>query len=353
MGDPFFDLALLGTGRSRSMSPENRTGEAGGGARAVEGTGRLAARDLGQGWKVSPSIVIKPDNHAVLADIAGSGVVQHFWITTHPRFWRSLILEIFWDDERSPSVRVPLGDFFCHGWSEPSLLPSLMVAVNPRGGFNCYWPMPFRNHARFVLSNVGSDEAVVYYQLDYCEDQIPSDAAYFHAQWRRSHPLPAKTNHVIVDHVQGRGHYVGTYLAWQSNHTGWWGEGEVKFYLDGDRDFPTICGTGTEDYFGGAWNFEQPPGQYQAFSAPFSGLHQVIRPDGLYASQTRFGMYRWHLADRIHFQENLKVTIQALGWRQDGRYLPLQDDIASVAFWYQTEPHQPWDEICREALDNT
>ena len=116
------------------------------------------------------------------------------------------------------------------------------------------------------------------------------------------------------------------------NNTGWWGEGEIKFYMDGDRKYPTICGTGTEDYFCGSYNFENPQThQYQTFTTPYSGLCQVIRPDGIYASQTRFGLYRWHIADPVYFAEELRITIQALGWRSGGRYLPLQDDIASVA----------------------
>src|SRR2546426_4727074 len=166
--------------------------------------------------------------------------------------------------------------------------------------------------------------------------------AYFHAQWRRSNPLGYMHVHTLLDNVRGQGHYVGTYLAWQAKSNGWWGEGEMKFYLDGDRDFPTICGTGTEDYFGGAWNFEHPKGEYQMYSTLFLGLPQVIRPDGLYQSQQRFGMYRWHIMDPIRFEEDLRVTIQALGWRSGGRYLPLQDDIASTAFWYQSEPHTPY-----------
>src|SRR3712207_5505094 len=139
--------------------------------------------------------------------------------------------------------------------------------------------------------------------------------------------------HTLLDGIQGSGHYVGTYLAWGVNNNGWWGEGEIKFYLDGDDAYPTICGTGTEDYFGGAWNFDVPGQGYTTFSTPFLGLNQVIQPDGLYRSQQRFGMYRWHIMDPIRFQQDLWVTIQALGWRRaledTGRYLPLQDDIAS------------------------
>ncbi|MBN1221322.1 MAG: DUF2961 domain-containing protein [Anaerolineae bacterium] len=155
--------------------------------------------------------------------------------------------------------------------------------------------------------------------------------------------------HMLLDGVQGQGHYVGTYLAWGVNNNGWWGEGEIKFYLDGDADWPPICGTGTEDYFGGAWGFEHPRGEYGIFSAPFSGLPQVINPDGLYQSQQRFGMYRWHVLDPIRFRQELRVTIQALGWQSKlaGQpcYLPLQDDIASTAFWYQTEPHTPFPQL--------
>ena len=161
-------------------------------------------------------------------------------------------------------------------------------------------------------------------------------------QWRRDNPLPSKSVHTLLEGVQGQGHYVGTYLAWGVHNSGWWGEGEIKFYLDGDGDWPTICGTGTEDYFGGAWGFEHPKGEYGQFSTPFLGLPQIIKPDGLYMSQQRFGLYRWHVMDPIRFQSDLRVTIQALGWRSGGRYLPLQDDIASVVYWYQTLPSAPF-----------
>jgi hypothetical protein len=186
----------------------------------------------------------------------------------------------------------------------------------------------------------------LFYQVNYTLTDVPADCAYFHDQFRRVNPLPYKEVVTIIDGVRGRGHYVGTYLAWGVNNSGWWGEGEFIFYLDGDADWPTLCGTGTEDYFGGAWGFEFPPGQYGTFSTAFLGMPQVIRPDGLYASQQRFGLYRWHVQDPIRFQQDLRVTIQDLGWRSPlegrGRYLPRQDDIASTAFWYQAEPHAPF-----------
>lgn len=333
------NLWRLSPAKTRSISAENFTGEKGKGGMAAEGTGASCARDLGQGWKVSPSIQIPAKSTFTLADITGPGAIQHIWMTG--RISRSLVLRFYWDDEAEPSVEVPYGDFFCNGWGDVALVRSLPIAVNPNGGLNSYWVMPFRKSARLTIENLGNEPAVLYYQITYTLTDVPADAAYFHAQWRRSNPLPYKEVHTLLDGVKGAGHYVGTYMAWGVNNNGWWGEGEIKIYLDGDREFPTICGTGTEDYFGGAWNFEFPKGEYGVFTAPYSGLCQVIKPDGLYRSQQRFGMYRWHVMDPIRFTEELRVTMQALGWRSEGRYLPLQDDIASTAFWYQTEPHAP------------
>ncbi len=351
MGMGLGNLAQLSRAKSRSITAENFTGEKGRGGMATDGTNAVYARDLGQGWKVSPSVHLAAETTFTLANIEGPGAIQHIWMTALPKHWRQLILRFYWDGEETPSVEVPFGDFFCNGWGERCNVNSLPVAVNPAGGMNAYWPMPFRKAARVTVENLSKEVVWLYFQIDYTLTDIPADAAYFHAQWRRSNPLPSKTVHTILDGVAGHGHYVGTYLAWGSNSNGWWGEGEVKFYLDGDGDFPTICGTGTEDYFGGAWNFEQPQGQYGTYSTPFLGLPQVIRPDGLYRSQQRFGMYRWHVLDPIRFEQDLCVTVQALGWRSDGRYLPLRDDIASVAFWYQAEPHAPfpalpgWDDL--------
>ncbi len=346
-------LSRLSHAQTRSISAENFTGEKGKGGMATDGTGAQAARDLGQGWKVSPCIHLASRQMVTLADIEGPGAIQHMWITVAPRWWRSLILRCYWDDEPQPSVEVPLGDFFCNGWCVRCNVSSLAVAVNPAGGFNSYWEMPFRRRARLTIENLTEEEIKgFFYQITYTLTDVPDDVAYLHAQWRRSNPLPYKTVHIILDGVQGWGHYVGTYLAWGVHNNGWWGEGEIKFYLDGDDEFPTICGTGTEDYFGGAWNFEHPAGQYGVFCSPYSGLPQVILPDGLYQSQQRFGMYRWHIMDPIRFERDLRVTIQALGWRSGGRYLPLQDDIASTAFWYQTEPHAPFPPLPdRDALE--
>lgn len=344
------NIHLLSTAKTRSISAENFTGEKGKAGMATEGTGAVAARDLGRGWKVSPSINIEPRQLVTLAEIEGPGVIQHIWNTVHPQWWRRLVLRIYWDGEETPSVETPLGDFFCNGWCQRCNVSSLPIAVNPAGGFNSYWPMPFRKSARVTLENLGDDPINGYYfQITYALTEVPQDSAYLHAQWRRNNPLPYGEVHTLLEGVRGRGHYVGTYMAWGVNNNGWWGEGEIKFYMDGDDEFPTIAGTGTEDYFGGAWNFEHPKGEYGVFSTPFLGVPQVLRPDGLYQAQQRFGMYRWHVMDPIRFEEDLRVTIQALGWRSSmegrRRYLPLQDDISSVAYWYQSEPHAPFPQL--------
>jgi hypothetical protein len=211
--------------------------------------------------------------------------------------------------------------------------------VNPGSAFNCYWEMPFKKHCCITMENIDTEAMTLFYQVNYTLTEVPADCGYFHASFGRVNPLPYKEVYTILDGVQGRGHYVGTYLAWGVNNNGWWGEGEVKFYLDGDK-WPTICGTGLEDYFCGSYNFDVN-GKYIPFSTPYSGLAQVITPDGTYNSQQRFGMYRWHIADPVRFETDLKVTVQALGWRSGQKYLPLQDDIASVAYWYQTLPGKP------------
>jgi hypothetical protein len=341
-------IPLLTRAKTRSISAENPRGEKGGGARATtDGISWSCAKDLGPGWKCNPAVWIKAGMQFTMAEIEGPGIIQHIWLTTDPMNWRKLVLRFYWDDEPTPSIEVPLGDFFCMGWNQKSNVVSLPICVNPSSGLNSYWPMPFRKSARMTVENTTNDElGALYYQIDYSLEPVPADAGYLHAQFRRSNPVRYKDVHTILDGLRGHGHYAGVYLAWQANSNGWWGEGEVKFYMDGDTDYPTICGTGTEDYFGGAWNFEQPAGTYQTFTTPFMGFHQHVSGDGQTKAGRRFGMYRWHIMDPVRFEENLRVTIQALGWREPrekrGRYLALQDDLASTAFWYQAEPHAPF-----------
>jgi hypothetical protein len=334
------NLSVLSGAKSRSISPENFRGEKSKGAMCglEEGSARNAARELGKGWKVNPFIVIKPNETFEIANIEGSGAIQHIWMTPTGK-WRNTIIRFYWDGETRPSVECPVGDFFCSGWQCYTQISSLAVCVNPGSAFNCYWSMPFRKNCRITLENRSDENITYFYQIDYTLAPVPDECAYFHAQFRRINPLPYKSVYTILDGIRGKGQYIGTYLAWGVNNNGWWGEGEIKFFMDGDNEYPTICGTGTEDYFCGSYDFEDPytHDRYVSFSTPYTGFHEIRRNE-LYQCQKRFGMYRWHITDPVRFDSDLKVTIQALGWREGGRYLPLQDDIASVAYWYQTLP---------------
>lgn len=361
LGMTLGNLSRLSNAKSRSISPENFTGEPGKGGMATEGTGAMPGRDLGQGWKISPSIEIEPKQSFTLADIKTGGAIQQIWMTTLGVKRRDLILRMYWDDQEHPSVEVPVGDFFCNGLGDFAQVSSLPVCVNPGLAFNCFWEMPYRKNARITLENRDPlQKVIVYYQINYAETEVPADCAYFHAQFRRTNPVPFKGLHTLLDNVEGKGQYVGTYMTWGVNNNGWWGEGEIKFYMDEDTDFPTICGTGTEDYFLGSFNYDVgvavpgKPNAYSEYTTPYAGVPEIHRPDGVYKSQHRFGMYRWHIPDPIRFESKLKVDIQALGWRdfhnwggdvEQRRYLPLQDDISSVSFWYQTLPSKPFPEL--------
>jgi len=348
------NLYRMSNAKTRSISPENFTGEKGKAGMArledkdIPNTANAsnAARDLGQGWKVNPFIRIKPGETFTIADISGSGAIQHIWMTPNGN-WHSSIIRIYWDNENEPSVECPVGMFFANGWNVYSPISSLAVCVNPGSAFNCYWVMPFRQRCRITMENVNDNDPMsLYYQVDYTLTEVPADAAYFHAQYNRSNP-DVPSVHTIVDGVKGKGQYVGVYLAWGVNNNGWWGEGEIKFYIDGDTNFPTICGTGTEDYFCGSYDFDTrkknaagvEETSYTEFCTPYSGMPQVIRGDGHYNVMQRFGLYRWHIADPVRFEKDLRITIQDLGWRNGGRYLPQHSDISSTCYWYQTDPH--------------
>lgn len=317
-----------------SVSPENLTGEKGKGGMAVIGSASHAARELGQGWKVNPYLVSQPGETKILADVKGQGAIKHFWITDSAKAGRLLILRIYFDGHENPAVEAPLSDFFCNAdYTEYRQLSSLAICFNPNRGMNCYFEMPYFKSFRVEIENTGTAPCHIYYQIDCEEKVLTPETLYFHAQFRRINPLPYLQPYTILDNIKGNGHYVGTYMHWGVKSNGWWGEGEIKFYIDNDTEFPTICGTGTEDYFCGAYDFEVN-GDYIEFSTPYSGMQKVCHTDETYRSQRYFDMFRWHVVDPVYFKENLRITIQALGWRSEGRYLVLQDDISSVAYWY-------------------
>ena len=335
--------------KSRSISPENFTGEKGkGGMAIIDENANPRSRKLGQGWKVSPKINIKAGETFTLAEINNSGVINHIWMTPSGDA-RLMILRFYWDDEAEPSVEVPLGDFFAAGWGmmDGPFINSIPVAVNPGSGFNCFWQMPFRKKCKITVENRNSSGAGLYYQIDYTLEEVAEETQYFHAQFRRVNKLPYKEVFTIVDNIKGKGNYVGTYLAHGARQEGWWGEGEIKFYMDGDQEFPTICGTGEEDYFLGSYGYNEKEIDGKLYYTDFSGLYagfHVIKDKTIEDFIDVFGQYRWHIQDPIHFETDLKITIQSLAWREE-TYLPLEDDLASVAYWYQSEPHNPFPEL--------
>jgi hypothetical protein len=334
------NLWRLSDAKSRSISPENFGGARGKGGTATEGTGADGARDLGVGWKVSPSVRVAPGETFTAADIEGAGAIEHIWMTLAGD-WRLGILRIYWDDQEVPSVECPVGAFFACGWGEYAQVSSIPICVNPGSAFNSYWEMPFRKRCRITVTNISPDPMTLYYQVDYTLTDVPDDAAHFHAQFRRVNGVPFGEVYTILDGVKGAGQFVGTYMMMSPTNSAWWGEGEVKIYLDDDSAFPTICGTGTEDYFCGSYDFvDKRTGEQREFTTPYSGLPQIIRPDGKYETETRFGMYRFHITDPIRFSKKIRVTAQDLGWTNDRRYLPRRDDISTVAYWYQTLPTQ-------------
>ena len=327
------NIYLKRNAESRSLSAENPTGEKGRGA-MVDPNDEGPARELGLGWKVRPCLTLKAGETIALMDHDGPGIIRHMWFTFNEAFYRDIIIRVYWDEQEAPSVEAPLGDFLCNSWASRQNILALPINVNPSGGMNSYFPMPFKKHARITVENASLHElGGFFYTINYTLEELPKETLYFHASWRRCNPLEYGKEYVILDGVKGQGQYVGTFMAWQQNNAGWWGEGEIKMFIDGDKGFPSICGTGTEDYFGGAWCFGED------FSAPYLGFRQVVKKSGEVGA--RMTLYRFHIQDPVFFGSNLKVTMQALGWRSEGRFLPLQDDISSVAYWYQTLPHAP------------
>jgi hypothetical protein len=324
---------------TRSITAENPEG--------AVGAGGQAASNLGPGRKGRPCISIQPDETVTIGDIDDPGEIRHVWITVPDstdeaeHVLRDLVFRAYWDGEAEPSIEVPLGDFFCNGHATRCEVHSEPIVVAPNGGFNCYLPMPFEEARLTIESQHPVEVEGFFYQIDYAVGPQIGDGGRLHAQWRRSNPNSRGEDHVILDDVDGRGHYVGTYLAWTALSDGWWGEGEVKFYLDGDEEFPTICGTGTEDYVGGAWGF----GQSETYCSPYLGYPFFENgPDERFGEVPKHGLYRWHIPDPIHFERTIRATVQAIGHGREG-YRERADDIASVAYWYQEEPHEPFDHL--------
>jgi len=349
-------LFFLDGGRSRAITMENPTG--------AKGKGGMAEGKLGKGRKGSPALRNIPEGAIVtIAEIEGTGMINHMWFTISDRsefgyFTLSdTVLRIYWDEEKTPSVEAPLGDFFLNGFSQYTPVNSALICVNPVRGYNCYFSMPFRKKAKITIEN--QHPGIIhsfFYQIDYTlYDNLPENIAYFHSQYRRERITELKKDYTILDNINGEGQFVGMYMALTALQRYWYGEGEVKFFIDGDEEYPTICGTGLEDYFGGGFGFvedqrPETPAVECLYQTPYLGHHFLCNTEPKLS--WRFagccppmrGFYRFHVLDPIKFQYNLKITVQQIGITNTGLF-ERQDDISTVAYWYQKEPHTQFPEF--------
>ncbi len=345
------NLYELNDVKTRTISCENKDGSVAGGCKA-EPLKDSPGEHLGKGWKSSPFVTVKAGETFEMAKIQGMGEIVSMWLTGEVD--RGTILRMYWDDSQIPSVECPITDFFLYGFAKPHVMAnwnsepnyrvnSALITVNPNRGLNCYIPMPFRKNAKITLENRTTEDKIFYYQVNYELKEIPENAGYFHAQYRMSLPVKFGEVHTVLDGVYCKGRYLGTALYVGLNRGGrWWGEGEFKFYMDGDKEYPTICTTGLEDYFCGAFNWDCE-GEYQTYCTPYAGMPHIYKPDGLYNIQQRFNLYRFHVVDPIRFDNDLKITVQDLGWGVDDtgtwkNFLQREDDFISVAYFYLDKP---------------
>ncbi len=284
-----------------------------------------------------------------LLDEAGPGLISHVWVTIasdDPNHLKALVLRMYWDGEGTPSVETPIGDFFGLGLGDYHLYQSQPLSVGADKALNCFFPMPFQKHARITVTNEGKQKTdAFYFNIDYraYSKDLPADLLYFHAQYRQAAPAKGWTNQwksngdaIVNDkknlngegnyvwmEATGRGHFVGVSMSVLENQDGWWGEGDDMFFVDGES-LPSINGTGSEDYFLGAWDFGGRPFAYQLFGAPVVGQE---------VAGGRWSLYRFHLDSPIPFTKSLRATIE------HGHANVRSDNYFSVAYWYQSEPH--------------
>ena len=294
-------------------------------------------------------VQIKPGETLTLLDSAGPAIITHLWITiSSPEEFhlKKLVLRMYWDNEPTPSVETPVGDFFGLGLGDYFLYQSIPLSVGSDMALNSFFPMPFQKHAKVTVTNEGKQQVNnFYFNLDYqlYQKPLPADTLYFHAQYRQAAPargwdnhweknsdpavegkknLQGQDNYVWLEAV-GRGHFVGVTMSILQNQDGWWGEGDDMFFIDGEQT-PSINGTGSEDYFLGAWGFGSHPFAYSTYGAPVKGDEHA---------GSRTSVYRFHLDSPISFTKSLKATIE------HGHANHRSDNFFSVAYWYQAEPH--------------
>ena len=304
---------------SRSISFENPTG--------APGEGGKAASNLGPGRKGSPMRDVKPGQTVQLCDIQGPGAIRHIWLTTQPKPMplRGIVIRAWWDGQEHPSIECPVGDFF--GFAHGKVMPyaSAVHSVGASAGMNLWLPMPFAKRARFTLTNESADTVPIFYQMDYTVGDVhAADVGRLHVLFRRENPTTLKKDFELLSQRTQAGRFIGSVMGIRALHENWWGEGEIKVYMDGDKEWPTICGTGSEDYVGLSWGVQQ-------LTFPYNGCS---------LNQNRFvSMYRWHLPDPITWQKACRITIQQIAWK-DG-LAEVQDDWSCATFWYEAVPSAP------------
>jgi hypothetical protein len=314
------DLAI----KSRAISFENPTG--------APGEGGKAASHLGPGRKGAPSKDLAPGESVQLCDIEGSGIIRHIWIGGSKTVLdnRGLVIRAWWDNQDFPSIECPVGDLFgfAHGKNIP--YQSVAHSSDAGGGRNLWLPMPFTKRAKITLKNETSESKVLYYQIDYTiDDKHTKDVGRLHVLFRRENPTFIKKDFVLLPKRIGKGRYIGSVIGVRNLHPGrWWGEGEIKIYMDGDTDFPTICGTGSEDYICQSYGVREHTWWYSGCSLNRNNY---------------ISMYRWHFVDPIVWRQDCRITIQQIAW--DKGLAETSDDWSAATFWYEPIPSSPLPKI--------
>ncbi len=325
----------LGTGlKSRSISFENPKGE--------PGQGGQAASNLGVGRKGFPAKGIAPGETVELCNIKGPGTINHIWMTGGFRnknaiALRSMVIRAYWENQEHPSIECPLGDFMGSAHAKVNSYQSAVHSTGINSALNIWLPMPFNKNARLTLTNEGDANISLFYQVDYTiNDRHPENFGRLHVCFRRENPTTLKKDFEILPERTGEGRFIGTVLGIRALESNWWGEGEVKIYMDGDTEFPTICGTGSEDYVCLSYGMQQTPFQYHGCS---------------WNQNSFISMYRWHIPDPIYWEKKCRIVIQQIGYsgqlRQENKP-PLyerQDDWSSATFWYEPVPSSPLPEF--------
>ncbi len=320
--DPLREPYLLHTGlRSRSISFENPTG--------APGQGGKAASKLGIGLKGSPCRTIQPGETAGLCDIEGPGMIRHFWMTTSnvSKSLRAIVVRAYWEGQAHPSIECPLGDFmgFAHG--KCTAYQSAIHSVSSARGVNLWLPMPFTKRAQITFNNEGAEPVILFYQIDYTlGDKHSQDVGRLHCLFRRENPTTLKQDLELLPQRRGSGRFIGSVVGVHALTAGWWGEGEIKMYFNGDKDFPSYCGTGTEDYAGQGWGFTPTPYLYNGCSL---------------CDNNFYSFYRWYLPDPIYWQKKGRITIQQIGYKKGSGLVNRSDDWSCATFWYEPAPSAP------------